>query len=123
MLAQVVQHQMCIRDSTSWTRDFFAFPPSTRMLPADRPGFELFVREGEPLCIIGGRGYYNQTWPIDECIAEGVTRAAAEQALAELHPRAGEAPFAVGVLHTGLDVDPVKAPVEPRVLMLSLIHI
>ena len=102
---------------TSWTRDFFAFPPSTRMLPADRPGFELFVREGEPLCIIGGRGYYNQTWPIDECIAEGVTRAAAEQALAELHPRAGEAPFAVGVLHTGLDVDPVKAPVEPRVLM------
>ena len=51
---------------TSWTRDFFAFPPSTRMLPADRPGFELFVREGEPLCIIGGRGYYNQTWPIDE---------------------------------------------------------
>lgn len=102
---------------TSWTRDFFALPPSTRMLPADRPGFELFERDGEPLCLIGGRGYYNQTWPADECIAEGVTRAAAEEALSQLHPRACEAPFAVGVLHTGLHLDPVKAPVEPRALM------
>ena len=48
---------------TSWTRDFFAFPPSTRMLPADRPGFELFVREGEPLCIIGGRGLSTNASP------------------------------------------------------------
>ena len=33
------------------------------MLPADKPGFQLFRRNGKPLCIIGGRGYYNQSWP------------------------------------------------------------
>ena len=102
---------------TSWTRDFFSLPPSAVMLPADRPGFELFERDGEPLCLVGGRGYYNQTWPSDECIAEGVTRAAAEQALAPRHPRAAQAPFAVGLLHTGLHLDPVKAPVNPQILM------
>ena len=51
------------------------------MLPGDRPGFALHERDGEPLCLIGGRGYYNQTWPADECIAEGVTREAAVAAL------------------------------------------
>lgn len=102
---------------TSWTRDFFSLPPSAVMLPADRPGFELFERDGEPLCLIGGRGYYSQAWPLDECIADGITRSAAEQALAAEHPRAAQAPFAVGVLHTGLNLDPVKAPVEPRLLM------
>ena len=54
---------------------------------------------------------------MDECIAEGVTREAAEQALAVQHPHAAEAPFAVGLLHTGLNLDPVKAPVDPAVLM------
>lgn len=102
---------------TSWTRDFFTLPPSTTMLPADRPGFDLIERDGEPLCLIGGRGYYNQTWPIDECIAEGVTRAAAEQALSQTHPHASQAPFAVGVLHTGLNLDPIKAPVDPQILL------
>ncbi len=104
---------------TSWTHDFFSLPPSATMLPADRPGFELVERDGEPLCIIGGRGYYNQTWPMDECIAEGITRKAAEQALIEDHPRVIEAPFAVGVLHTGLNIDPNKAPVDPHYLMRS----
>ena len=81
--------------------------------------FEGLERLGEAgiLCLIGGRGYYNQTWPMDECIAEGVTREAAEQALAVQHPHAAEAPFAVGLLHTGLNLDPVKAPVDPAVLM------
>ncbi len=102
---------------TSWTRDFFSLPPSAVMLPADRPGFQLVERDGEPLCLVGGRGYYNQTWPADECIAEGITRAAAEQALSPQDPRAAQAPFAVGVLHTGLHLDPVKAPVDPQILM------
>lgn len=62
----------------------------------------------------GGRGYYNQTWPADENIAEGVTRAEAVRALGE---RAAAAPYGVGVLHTGLDLDPVKAPTDPAVLM------
>lgn len=102
---------------TSWQRGFFSLPPSSVMLPADRPGFELYERDGEPLCLIGGRGYYNQTWPVDECIAEGVTREAAERALAEAHPRAAQAPFCVGVLHSGLHLDPTKAPVDPKLLI------
>ena len=36
-------------------------------------------------------------------IAEGVTREAAEQALAVQHPHAAGSPFAVGLLHTGLN--------------------
>lgn len=102
---------------TSWTRDFFSLPQTTTMLPANGPGFALLRRDGEPLCIIGGRGYYNQTWPIDECIAEGITRVAAEKALAHDHPDVYQAPFAVGVLHTGLHLDPIKAPVDPQLLM------
>lgn len=102
---------------TSWQHDFFSLPDNAIMFPGDKPGFALYERNGEPLCIIGGRGYYNQTWPADECIAAGVTREAGEQALRETHPEAGAAPFAVGLLHTGLHLDPVKAPVEPSILL------
>lgn len=98
---------------TSWQHGFFSLPDLAHLLPADRPGFALFERGGQPLCLIGGRGYYNQTWPIDECIAEGVTRAAAERELVPTFPQASDAPFAVGILHTGLNLDPVKAPVDP----------
>ena len=87
------------------------------MLPADKPGFELYRRDGKPLCIIGGRGYYNQSWPIDECIADGITRTAALTALQQSEPDVAQAPFAIGMLHTGLDLDPVKAPVNPSVLL------
>ena len=104
---------------TSWSRDFFAFPPNTLMLPADKPGFAAYRRDGETLALIGGRGYYNQTWPSDEDIAAGLTRAAAEQALADAVPDVAHAPFAVGVLHTGLDLDPVKAPTSPAALLRS----
>ncbi len=104
---------------TSWTKSFFSLPPSAIMLPADRPGFELVQRDGEPLCIIGGRGYYNQTWPDDKDIAEGITRTAAEQELCVRYPRVAEAPFAVGLLHTGLNLDHTKAPVDPHELLCA----
>lgn len=102
---------------TSWQHDFGLLPPQTYMLSAETPDFRVFERAGQPLCIIGGRGYYNQTWNFDECIAKGVTRAAAEDALRERYPHISEVPFAVGVLHTGLDLDPVKAPVKPKMLL------
>ena len=47
-------------------------------------------------------------------IAEGVTRAAANEALGE---DAASVPFGVGVIHTGLDLDPNKAPVAPAKLL------
>lgn len=97
-----------------WQQDFFALPPSATMLAADRPDFTLYERDGHPLAVIGGRGYPNKVWSPNENIAEGITRAAAIQALG---PRAAEAPFAVGVLHTGLTLDPVKAPTDPVALL------
>ncbi len=102
---------------TSWQHDFFAFPSNTTMFGADKPTFAAYERDGETLCLLGGRGYYNQTWPLDENISAGVTRAAAEEALRETVPDAQKAPFAVGVLHTGLDLDTVKAPTNPVALL------
>lgn len=99
---------------TSWERDFFALPENATMFAADKPSFALYERDGQPLCVLGGRGYYNQAWPLDADIAEGVTRAAAEEALGS---RACAAPFGVGVLHTGLDLDPTKAPTSPAGLL------
>lgn len=96
-----------------WQKDFFALPPSAKMLAADRPDFALYEREGRPLAIIAGRGYPNKVWSAYESIAAGLNRPAA---LAALGPRAAEAPFAIGVLHTGLDLDPVKAPSDPAAL-------
>ncbi len=104
---------------TSWKQGLMLLPENAHMLPADRPGFELFCRDGEPMCIIAGRGYFNQTWPADKCIAEGLTRAAGESALAKQYPDVAQAPFSVGVLHNGLNLDPIKAPVKPSYLMNS----
>lgn len=102
---------------TSWQHDFFALPPNTTMFGADKPTFAAYERDGEVLCLLGGRGYYNQTWPADEDIAAGVTRAAGEAALADTVTHPTQVPFAVGVLHTGLDLDAVKAPTNPTALL------
>lgn len=97
----------------SWQQDFFAFPDQVYMLSADKPDFRLFERDGQPLAIVAGRGYPNKVWSPDKDIAEGITRAAAEEALGE---RALSAPFGVGILHTGLDQDLLKAPTDPKAL-------
>ena len=46
---------------TSWQADFAELPANTYMFPADKPGFVVHYRDGEPLVLLGGRGYYNQT--------------------------------------------------------------
>lgn len=102
---------------TSWQRGFFALPSNATMFPADKPGFALHRRGGEPLCLLGGRGYFNQVWPVDEDISEGITRGEAERSLASVEPDVASAPFAVGVLHTGLNLDSAKAPTNPAALL------
>ncbi len=104
---------------TSWQQNFFALPKNTIMLPGDKPGFAAYRRDGETLALIAGRGYYNQTWPADEDIAAGVTRVLAEEALLPDVPDAAQAPFAVGVLHTGLHLDSLKAPTNPVALLAT----
>ena len=93
---------------TSWDDDYGSLPTNAHMFSADKPGFSLYERDGRPLCVLGGRSYYNQTWPGDVDISCGLTRAAANRALGG---RACEAPFGVGVAHTGLHLDPRNAPV------------
>ncbi|MCH4185013.1 MAG: DNA repair exonuclease [Eggerthellaceae bacterium] len=94
----------------SWRNDFGDLPDNAYMFPADRPGFITYERHGRPLVLLGGRSYFNQSTPVDEDIARGISRVAAERACG-VH-----APFSVGVLHTGLDLDPKKAPTDPHQL-------
>ena len=96
---------------TSWQQRFFEFPQNTIMFPADKPGFSVFEKDGEPLAIIAGRSYHNQSWPEHTSIAEGITRKAAQFAAGTT------APFAIGLIHTGLNIDPNKAPTNPQNLL------
>ncbi|MEF9841829.1 MAG: DNA repair exonuclease [Raoultibacter sp.] len=96
---------------TSWQHDFFALPENATMFSADKPSFATYERDGEVLALLGGRGYYNQTWPQSEDISEGISRAAAREATGV------DAPFAVAVLHTGLHLDYTKAPCNPSDLL------
>ena len=100
---------------TAWRRDFGELPTSSYLFSPEKPDFTLFCRDGQPLCVLGGRSYYNRVWSGDEDIAWGLTRRAANEALG---PKAVQAPFGVGVLHSGLHLDPVKAPANP----LELLH-
>lgn len=102
---------------TYWVRDMFRLPPSAHMLGVGVPSFELYERDGQPLCLIGGRGFYNQSWSNDENIADGITRENAVGALGDAHPNADQAPFAIGIIHTGLDIDLNKAPTTEEALL------
>ena len=102
---------------TSWARNIGRLSESAHLLGVGVPTFKLFERDGEPLCLIGGRSYYAQAWPLGEGVADGITRANAVGALSEEHPNAAEAPFAIGVIHTGLDVDASKAAVDEETLL------
>lgn len=96
---------------TSWDNGFSALPDNAHLLGAGKPGFAAYCRDGVPLALIGGRGYFNQAWPSDEDISEGVSRETARRELGV------EAPFMIGVLHTGLDIDPTRSPVAPHTLL------
>lgn len=80
------------------------------------PGFMLVERDGQPLCLIGGRGYYNQTRPMDESVSPKAPRAKrpsrrSPSSICTLRkPRSRW-----GLLHTGLNLDPGESPVDPAV--------
>lgn len=104
---------------TSWQHDYFELPANTTLFSADRPNFALVRKAGQPLCIIGGRSYFNQTWPEDVSIAEGITRSAARETLRPTNPDIDQTPFAIGLIHSGLNLDPYKAPTTPTELERS----
>lgn len=63
--------------------------------------------------VLGGRGYYARSFPQDCDVSEGITWANCCAAL----PEGQEPDFTIGVIHTGLNIDPTRSPVEPRELM------
>ena len=104
---------------TSWERETSRLPPTATLLGVNGPEFALFSRNEEPLCVIGGRSYYNQAWPESEDIAAGFGR---QEALAELARRgldASGAAFMVGVVHTGLAPDQSKAASNLKTLLAA----
>ncbi len=104
---------------SSWRLDAGRFPASARLMGGEGPEFALFERDGEPICLIGARGYRNQAWPIDEPMAQGITRLDAVLSLKAEHPLAAQAPFSVGIIHTGLDPDQSKAYCDSHSLMCA----
>lgn len=102
---------------TSWEEDLDLLPPSAHLLGVGEPQFALFEKEDKPICMIGARSYFNQTWSKEKDIAEGISRNAAINALEPTYPEAAEALFAIGIIHTGLDLDPNKAPANSEDLL------
>lgn len=96
---------------TLWQHTFSALPSNMHLFDALQADFKVFEKDGTPLAVLGGRSYYNQAWPEGEDISEGISRAACALATGV------EAPFAIGVIHTGLNIDPTRSPVNPKKLL------
>lgn len=97
----------------AWQKDYAQLPANTKIFSAERPSFEVFTREGEPLAVLGGRSYYTKVWPENEDISQGITRSSARDATQV------DAPFTIGVIHTGLNIDTQYSPVEPAKLLAA----
>lgn len=78
------------------------------------PSAHNAVSASDPIrVVLGGRGYYARSFPQDRDVSEGITWANCCEAL----PGPYEPDFTIGVIHTGLNIDPTRSPVEPRELM------
>lgn len=95
----------------NWRNIVPDLPKNAHLFPSDGPDFVCHEKEGVPLALIAARGFCNMAPGQD--IAEGMTRDAAIQSC-EVN-----APFCVGMLHTGLWMDPYKAPTSEQKLMAS----
>ena len=102
---------------TTWQGSFERLPENVRMFRRDSVEFALFERDDQPVCVMGARGYRNQSWPLDDPISRGIGRAEAIEALSPAHPRCAEAPFSIGIVHTGLNQDQSKAFSDPQALI------
>lgn len=96
---------------TSWKHDFSALPANTYVFSPSKPDYTVFEKEGEPLVILGGRSYYTQAWSLQQDISQGLSRSEAFRETGVITP------FVVGVIHTGLNIDPTRSPVEPKKLL------
>lgn len=95
----------------SWHGDFEGLPDNLHAFSAEKASFYTFEKHGEPLVLLGGRGFLNTSFPADEDVSRGISKVEAEK------DQGCSAPFMVGVMHSGLDIDPTRAPVAPASLM------
>lgn len=96
-----------------WQREIGALPANAHVFSAYGPDAVLFKNQGgrgDPLAIITGRSWLKQTERED--ISNGLTRVHATDLLIEksLLSSGEHVPFCIGVLHTGLGLDPEYAP-------------
>lgn len=96
---------------STWHAVVDDLPSNARLLPSDAPSFSVFEKDGRPCALIAARGFSNMEKGAD--IADGMTRAAAE------HACGVEAPFCIGMLHSGLWMDPYKAPTSEKELLAA----
>lgn len=122
---------------SSWSAEYGTLPSNTHLFSVETPSFFTFIK-GDDGCdrrddagdgvrgahnaasasdpirvVLGGRGYYARSFPQDRDVSEGITWTNCCEAL----PGSYEPDFTIGVIHTGLNIDPTRSPVEPRELM------
>lgn len=90
-----------------WAGEYGDLPENVHLFDPHEANYFIYEKEGESLAVLGGRSYYTQAWPQDENIAEGISHAKAKEI-------AVDATFQVGVIHSGLDIDPTRSPVKPK---------
>ena len=93
-----------------WAGEYGDLPENVHLFDPHEANYFIYEKEGESLAVLGGRSYYTQAWPQDENIAEGISHAKAKEI-------AVDATFQVGVIHSGLDIDPTRSPVKPKDLL------
>lgn len=122
---------------SSWSAEYGTLPSNTYLFSVETPSFFTFIK-GDDGCdrrddagdgvrgahnavsasdpirvVLGGRGYYARSFPQDRDVSEGITWENCCEAL----PGPYDPDFTIGVIHTGLNIDPTRSPVEPRELM------
>ena len=98
---------------TSWKLDFATLPQNTYVFSPNAPDYTVFRKNNseDALVILGGRSYYTQAWSAQEDVSFGLSRKEAFKETGVV------APFVVGVIHTGLNIDPTRSPVDPKKLL------
>ncbi len=94
----------------SWENEYSSLPENMHCFSAEKASFFTYEKDGEVLALLGGRGFLNASFPADDDVSAGISKTSAELATGK------SAPFMVGVMHSGLDIDPTRAPVNPKSL-------
>ena len=91
-----IQVYMCTGNHdplSKWGARLDSLPDNVHMFPADKPGYFLFDKAGDPLVALAGRSFLDRNERGD--LTGGLNRAAVRQNL-------GPTVFTLGVLHTGI---------------------